>query len=289
MAVILQKHEEDLLLMNSDNTCANGTFCKCITDMGLDSSGTAMTAYGIPLCLLCSRSEGQQHITMEDGYPPSWVTTNNTIIYDKGHYKVSGDNVITQDISGVGTSTLLSTIYHTKTSYVDKTSWELTVCTTPRCKNPIHAYIDIKSAIGISNCNFDVGNNVLLCKFCMKELSKVASDDVGEVHYKGVTYTICRICDSIVIKKPSVLIQMCSGCSDQCKNEIHKSRQICLYCKKTINSSQLKHTQKIKMQKTPTSVVEQVYFCKRHKLYHCNIDDVYTPVQLQAAMMQAYI
>lgn len=273
--IVVQKCEEDLMLSTCDGTCKNGPACKCIVDIGTTLAGQAMFDYGISTCVLCQRSDGQlNHCTIPENYPVSWIVDGYKIKYDKRHYRKSGMNSIEQVIDEVDEQDIfkeswISSLYYTSTELVDSSvvNWKLSVCDqSPKCKHPIHAYIDVHRAIGVSNCYYDVLKGVVMCEFCNVPLRTLESKK-GVIHFNNNTYTQCRFCFTIILYSSNLPVQVCSTCSTQCKNENQKGRHICLYCKNSINVDQRKNIQEFKIRKTPTSRTETVYFCRLHRIY----------------------
>lgn len=269
MNVILQKTEEEHLLSTCDGTCKNGTNCKCVVDIGSELSGQAMYDYGFSDCLLCQRANGQQFCTIPDNYPVDWIYDGYKIRYDKSNYKLKNKNTIEHIIdTDLYEETWLSTLYYTSTSLISSVSvdWRLAVCDTSRCKHPIHAYIDVHRAIGVSHSYYDVVDRVVKCENCHKELRYIDSDN-SIVEYKENKYTQCRFCSTVIIYTNGIAVQTCTTCTNNCKSDIQKGRHICLYCKNAVNINQRKNIQEFKIRKTPTSCTETVYLCRLHRVY----------------------
>jgi hypothetical protein len=273
MDIVAQKSEEDLLLATCDGTCSNGEKCRCIVDIGTELAGQAMFDYGFTTCVLCQRAIGQQYCTIPENYPVSWIYDGYKIKYDKGNYRRIGTNSIEQVIDQVCEDdtykeSWISSLYYTSTELVDVNSvnWKLVVCDTPKCKHPVHAYIDVHRAIGVSNSYYDVVDECVKCEFCHKALRYIFSNN-GIVEYNNQSYTQCRFCSTIIFFSPKVPVQVCTTCTAQCKSDVQKGRHICFYCKNSVNVSQRKNIQEFKIRKTPTSRTETVYLCRLHRVY----------------------
>lgn len=279
MNVVVQKSEEDFLLSDCDDSCINGKLCVCITDIGTELSGRAMENYGFSSCVLCQRKNGQEYCTLPDLYPVNWVKNNKYIIYNKDNYKLNGKNCIIQyfDASeSLYEETWISKIYYTITELINPMSveWNLTVCENDNCKQPIHAYINVHRAIGISNSYLDVLQNKIMCDICMGELKKIPSVN-GIVIFKEGKYAQCRNCFSVIEYNSDAAIQFCTTCVTKCKNDIQKGYHICLYCKNTVNITRNSKVQSFSIRKTPTSRIETVYFCKNHMIYPPNPNKIF--------------
>jgi hypothetical protein len=272
MDVVVQKTEEEHLLANCDGTCSSGDECLCIVDIGATLAGQAMYDYGFSKCLLCNRRDGQQYCTIPENYPVEWIQNGFKIKYNKENYKLVSVNNIEHVISVINDEiceeSWISSLYYTTTTVVDKISvdWKLPTCDTHRCKHPVHAYIDVHRAVGVSNSYYDIIEEMVKCEFCHKSLHYIDSNN-GVVEYNDQSYAQCRFCSTIIFFSQKLPVQICSTCTDQCKSDIQKGRHICLYCKNTVNITQRKNIQEFKIRKTPTSCTETIYLCRLHRVY----------------------
>jgi hypothetical protein len=272
MSIILQKHEEDLLLATCDGTCFNKDECKCIVDFKTNLAGQALYDYGFTTCLLCQRANGQEFITIPESYPPSWIYDEYKIKYNKQNYKRNDtggiDQIIDESKEEVNKETWVNSMYYTSTELVDETivNWKLAVCDMGKCKHPVHTYIDVSRAICVSNSYYDVMNKVVKCEQCHVPLRYIESKN-GIVEFRDQKYTKCRFCKTVIFYKDGNYIQACTSCYDKCRKDDQKSRHICLYCNNSVNVSQRRNIQEFQIRKTPTSRIETVYLCRLHRIY----------------------
>lgn len=272
MDIVVQRSEEEILLATCDGTCCNGSNCLCVVDIGTELAGQGMYDYGFNLCILCSRAIGQKYCTIPENYPVDWIYDGFKIKYNKKNYRLSDVNSIEHNIDithdNICEESWITSLYYTSTVLVNKSSvdWKLTVCDTHNCKHPVHAYIDVHRAVGVSNCYFDVVERIVKCEFCHKSLRYINSDN-GIVKYGDHSYAQCRFCSTIIFNSTKIPLQICSTCTDHCKSDIQKGRHICLYCKNAVNITQVKNIQEFKIRKTSTSRTETVFLCRLHRVY----------------------
>lgn len=283
MDIVVLKSEEDELLSDCDNSCVNEDNCVCKTMLGMQNSGQGMYHYGINKCVLCCRS-GATHPfypyrVVVDGYPKEWVVGGMFIRFNVDDYETDGKRVIKQvfkvDEMQICPNTWVSKLYDTAVIKIPKSStrWFLTVCDTDGCKSHIHSYIDEHRSIGINDSCMDLATNKVVCKKCEREL-KFIHDSDGLVRYKGITYSRCRFCATIVLYKSVNAIQICTTCLEEQYNELKILERVCFYCKNTVPVNKRGGSQKLQI-KYQDGTVKDSFLCRHHKIKNLDQNKVF--------------
>ena len=283
MDIVVLKSEEDELLSDCDNSCVNDTLCVCITAFGMENAGQGMYNYGINKCVLCCRSDARHpsypYRVVVDGYPISWVVGGVFIRFSVSDYETDGKRKITQVFTAteqdICPDTWVTKLYDT--AIVKKTAsatkWFIAVCETNGCKSLIHSYVDEHRAIGINESCMDLDTNTVVCKKCNEGL-RFIYDTGGLVHYKGVTYSRCRFCYTIVTYKSATAIQICTTCLEEQHKELKIIERICLYCKNTVPINKRGGSQKLQVIQAD-GAVKDMFLCRHHKHKSLMCDKVY--------------
>jgi hypothetical protein len=273
MNIVVLKSEEDSLLADCDNSCANNELCVCKTILGMENAGQGMYNYGIHKCVLCCRNEAVDPIypyrVVVDGYPRRWVRGGVFIRFDPVDYENDGKRNIKQITKNDGElcpETWVSKIYDTVVVTIPErsTRWFLTICETEGCRSPIHSYIDEHRAIGIMDSYVDLTTNAVLCKKCEGGLVFIHDSD-GVVRYKGVSYSRCRFCFTIVPYKCANAIQICTTCLNEREKELKNLERVCFYCRNAVPVNKRGGSQTLSV-KQPNGTVEDIFLCRHHKV-----------------------
>lgn len=274
MNIVVLKSEEDELLADCDNSCINEDKCVCKRMLGMQNSGQGMYHYGINRCVLCCRSDATHSIypyrVVVDGYPNEWVVGGVFIRFNIDDYETDGKRVIKQvfkvDETKFRPKTWVSKLYDTAVIKISKTStrWFLTICDNDECKSRIHSYIDEHRSIGINNSYMDLTVNKVVCIDCGHEL-KFIHDSDGLVMYKGINYSRCRFCSTIVHYKSANAIQICTTCLDEQHNELKILERVCFYCNNNVPINKRGGSQKLRI-KYKDGTVKDSLLCRHHKI-----------------------
>lgn len=274
MDIVVLKSEEDELLLDCDNSCVNEEQCVCKTVLGMGKAGQGMYNYGINRCVLCCRNDAihpfYPYRVVVDGYPKDWVVGGMFIRFNKSDYETDGKRKIKQAFNATEKElcpdTWVTKLYDTTVIKKPKTStkWFLAVCETEGCKSLIHSYVDEHRAIGINDSCMDLSTGAVVCKKCDKGL-RFIYDTGGLVRYKGITYSRCRFCSTVVTYKSVNAIQICTTCLDEQHKEVKILERVCLYCKNTVPVNKRGGSQKLQVTQ-PDGSIKDMFLCRHHKI-----------------------
>ena len=285
MNIAVQKSEEDALLSECDNSCANGDKCVCKKMFGMSNAGQGMYDYGINKCVLCLRKEYSKkkisipYRVIVDGYPKIWVTEGPFIRFSKNDYQTDGERCVTQKTQGLilNPDSWITKIYDTAVIKVPESStkWFLSVCETEGCKKPIHTFIDEHRSIGINNSYMDLTSGVVKCKFCNSPNGiSYIYDDGGIVNYLGVEYSQCRFCSTVVRHDRETSVQICTTCYKIRQEELKLIERVCMYCNNTVHINKKGGSQTL-IVKGSDGQVKDAYLCRYHKIKSLDSSEVY--------------
>lgn len=293
MNIAVRKYDEDLLLSDCDNSCANGERCACKKVLGMENAGQGMYDYGLDKCVICYRRDfNKKKIDLPfrvipDGYPKSWMVPGPFIRFSKSDYICDGRKIIQKtDNLVLNPDTWLTKIYDTFVVKVPESStrWFLSVCETDGCKKPIHTFIDEHRSIGINNSYMDLSTGTVKCKFCnSNDGIKYIYDKDGVVNYMGVEYSQCRFCLTVVRHDKNDAIQICSTCHKIKQDELKLLERVCMYCQNTVHINKKGGSQTLVL-RTNEGQVKEAYLCRYHKLKTLNPEEVYDQSYIESLL-----
>jgi hypothetical protein len=288
MNIVVLKSEEDTLLGDCDDSCSNDDKCVCHNIDGIHNAGQGMYDYGFTKCVLCIRSEyanespttDPPYRVILDGYPVTWVSENGVsfIRFMLSDYTATDHRSIKQNVPSdavMGPASWIYKMYDTSVIKVpvSVTHWFLSICEYDDCKQNIHSYIDQHRAIGIDNSYMDLSDDTVKCKFCNNCL-KYINDTNGTVEYKGMVYSRCHFCITVIHHDRCAVVQICTTCKHNQDDDLKMLERVCMYCSNTVPVNQKGGSQSITVRQVDGNV-KDMFLCRHHKVRSLNNTDIY--------------